>query len=55
MVHQAIVQVPLQEIINKSSSPGAQGAWEKHLERFAQRIPDEAIEAIMTGEYSSQE
>ena len=53
VVHQAVVQLPLQEIINKSSSPGAQEAWEKNLAELVLRIPDEAIEVSIAGEHSS--
>ena len=53
VVHQAVILLPLQEIINKSS-PGDRAIWEKNLKNFAQHIPDEAMEVSMAGEHSSQ-
>ena len=53
VVHQAVVHLPLQEIINKSS-PEDRAMWEQNLTEFAQHIPDEAMEVSMAGEHASQ-
>ncbi len=50
VVHQAVVELPLQEIIDKSSSPGAREAWDTNLEELVLRIPDEAIEVSIAGD-----
>lgn len=45
-----MVQIPLQEIVDRSTNPLARKTWESSLESLAERIPDDAMEICEDGE-----